>query len=58
MKFSGGLMISAGEVFKAGKVSLVVFLLYRNWMQFRLRHKAKLMEKLQVKSDKKSNEKE
>ena len=30
MKFSDGLMISAGEVFKADKVGLIVFLLYKN----------------------------
>ena len=46
MKFSGGLMISSGEVFKANKVGLVVFLLYRNWSQFRLRHRTKLTQKL------------
>ena len=46
MKFSGGLMISAGEVFKANKMGLVVFLLYRNWSQFRLRHRTKLTQKL------------
>ena len=46
MKFFDGLMISAGEVFKADKVGLVVFLLYRNWTQFRLRHRAKLILKL------------
>lgn len=46
MKFFGGLMISASKVFKANKVDLVVFLLYRNWTQFRLRHRTKLMQKL------------
>ena len=46
MKFSGGLMINAGEVFKANKVGLVAFLLYRNWTQFRLRHRTKLTQKL------------
>ena len=46
MKFSGGLMINAGEVFKANKVGLVAFLLYRNWTQFRLRHRTKLMQEL------------
>ena len=46
IKFSGGLMTSVGEVFKANKVGLVVFLLYRNWSQFRLRHRTKLTQKL------------
>ena len=46
MKFSGGLMINAGEVFKANKVGLVAFLLYRNWTQFRLRHRTKLTQEL------------
>ena len=46
MKFSGGLMINAGEVFRANKVGLVAFLLYRNWTQFRLRHRTKLMQEL------------
>ena len=43
MKFSDGLMISAGEVFKANEVGLVVFFLYRNWTQLKLKHIAKLM---------------
>ena len=43
MKFSDGLMINASEVFEADKVGLVVFFLYRNWTQLRLRHIAKLM---------------
>ena len=43
MKFSDGLMISAGEVFKPDKVGLIVFFLYRNWTQFKLKHIAKLM---------------
>ena len=42
MKFSDGLMISAGEGFKANKVGLVVFFLYRNWTQFKLKHIAKI----------------
>ena len=46
MKFSGGLMINAGEVFKANKVGLVAFLLYRNGTQFRLRYRTKLTRKL------------
>ena len=43
MKFSDGLTISSGEVFKVDKVGLIVFFLYRNWTQFKLKHIAKLM---------------